>query len=71
MVVWITCFLAVFKGVHSSSYIVWFTVPAPFIFILIMVWKNLGLEGADKGIDKYLNGTGQPTPDTVWADAVG
>jgi len=71
MVVWLTCFFAVFKGVHSSSYIVWFTVPAPFIFILIMVFKNIGLEGADKGIDKYLNGTGQPTPDTVWADAVG
>lgn len=46
-------------------------MPAPFIFILIMVFKNITLDGADGGIDKYLNGTGAPTPDTVWADAVG
>lgn len=71
-VVWLACFLAVFKGVHSSSYIVWFTVPIPLIFIVVMMINNLTLEGADKGIDKYLNGTeGQVVPSSVWADAVG
>lgn len=72
MFVWLTCFLAVFKGVHSSSYIVWFTVPIPLIFIVAMMINNLTLEGAGDGIDKYLNGTpGMEVPSTVWADAVG
>lgn len=70
--VWFACFLAVFKGVHSSSYIVWFTVPVPLIFIVVMMINNLTLEGAGNGIDKYLNGTpGMEIPSTVWADAVG
>ena len=72
MFVWLTCFLAVFKGVHSSSYIVWFTVPIPLVFIVAMVINNLTLEGAGDGIDKYLNGTpGMTVPSSVWADAVG
>jgi solute carrier family 6 GABA transporter-like protein 1 len=70
--VWLTCFLAVFKGVHSSSYLVWFTVPVPLVFIVVMVINNLSLEGAGNGIDKYLNGTpGMEIPSSVWADAVG
>lgn len=70
--VWFCCFAAVFKGVHGSSYIVWFTVPVPLIFILVMMINNLTLEGAEKGIDKYLNGTpGMVVPSSVWADAVG
>jgi len=70
--VWFICFLAVFKGVHSSSYIVWFTVPVPLVFIIVMVINNLTLEGAGNGIDKYLNGTpGMEIKNSVWADAVG
>lgn len=70
--VWVTCFLAVFKGVHSSSYLVWFTVPVPLVFIVVMLINNLTLEGAGNGVSKYLNGTpGMEIPNTVWADAVG
>lgn len=70
--VWVTCFLAVFKGVHSSSYIVWFTVPVPLIFVVVMVINNLTLEGAGDGVHKYLNGTEDMViADSVWADAVG
>ena len=35
--VWIIIFLCVFKGVKSSSYIVWLTVPLPVIFVFIMI----------------------------------
>ena len=55
--VWLVCFVAVFNGVHSSSYLVWFTVPVPLIFLVVMLINNLTLEGAGNGIDKYLNGT--------------
>jgi len=55
-VVWFFCFIAVFKGVHSASYLVWFTVPVPLCFIVILVINGSTLEGAGKGVNKYLNG---------------
>jgi len=60
LVTWIICFLCVFKGVKSSSYIVWFTVPIPVVFIFFMVLRGLTLENADEGIRMYLLGEGYP-----------
>lgn len=54
--VWITVFLAIFKGVKSSSYIVWVTVPLPIILIVIFVIKGFSLEGHSEGIKQYLQG---------------
>jgi SNF family Na+-dependent transporter len=54
--VWALCFVAVFKGVHSSSYLVWFTVPVPLLFIVIMVINGATLEGAGTGVGYYLQG---------------
>lgn len=50
LIVWVVIFLAVFKGVNSSSYIVWATVPLPVIFIIIMIIKGATLPGAGNGI---------------------
>ena len=36
-VVWLLIFFCVFKGVGSSSYIVWATVPIPVLFVIIMI----------------------------------
>lgn len=41
MFVWLVCFLAIFKGVSTSSYMVWFTVPVPLIFLIVMLIKNV------------------------------
>lgn len=54
--VWITVFLAIFKGVKSSSYIVWITVPLPIILIVVFVIKGLSLNGHKEGIKQYLQG---------------
>ena len=54
--VWLSCFLAIFKGVKSSSYIVWITVPLPVVLIIVMVFKGLSLEGHEQGIKQYLGG---------------
>mmetsp|Transcript_38557 Transcript_38557/g.58703 ORF Transcript_38557/g.58703 Transcript_38557/m.58703 type:complete len:122 (-) Transcript_38557:1328-1693(-) len=54
--VWICIFFCVFKGVKSSSYIVWITVPVPVLFVVIMVINGLQLEGAGDGIRQYLRG---------------
>lgn len=56
LVVWIFIYLAVFKGVGSSSYIVWFTVPVPVIFVIVFIIKGATLEGAGDGIKLYLLG---------------
>jgi len=56
LVVWIFIFGAVFKGVGSSSYIVWVTVPLPVLFVIIMIIKGATLEGAGDGIKLYLFG---------------
>jgi len=67
LITWIICFFCVFKGVKSSSYIVWFTVPIPVIFIFFMVLRGLTLENADEGIRMYLLGEGYPgKEDQTW-----
>jgi len=48
--VWVVCFFAIFKGVKSSSYVVWVTVPPPVFFIIIIVIKGATLDGARDGI---------------------
>lgn len=64
---WFCCFLCVFNGVKSSSYVVWFTVPIPVIFIFFMVLRGLTLENADEGIRMYLLGEGfSATEDLTW-----
>ena len=75
MVVWLFIFLAIFRGVHGSSCIVWFTVPIPLLFIIIMLINGATLEGAGDGVSKYLNGDEKvrATIDvgSMWADAIG
>jgi len=39
-VIWLIVFFCVFKGVKSSSYIVWITVPLPIVFIIAMIIGN-------------------------------
>lgn len=81
LVVWVFVYFCVWKGVNSSSYIVWITVPVPVFFIIVMVIKGFTLPGADLGLKMYLLGyshDGQP-PDLIeklsqvdmWAEATG
>ena len=53
---WIVVYFCVYKGVKSSSYVVWVTVPGPVVFIFIMVLNGLCLPNADEGIRMYLRG---------------
>lgn len=80
LLTWAVTYFCVFKGVKSSSYVVWFTVPGPCIFIFIMVMNGLCLPNADEGIRMYLKGEVDGVPADVgaklsdgqmWADAVG
>ena len=54
--VWFIIFLCVFKGVSSSSYIVWATVPIPVLFVIIMIINGNSQDGSSDGLKKYFSG---------------
>ena len=71
---WVIVFFCVFKGVASSSYIVWITVPIPTLFVLIMVINGNLQEGSEDGIKKYFSGKEDGTATSAasqWSDASG
>jgi len=72
---WLCVFLAIFRGVHGSSWIVWFTVPIPLLFIITMVINGLTLDGHQDGIKTYFEGdavvNAQIDQGAMWADAIG
>lgn len=78
---WIIVYFCVFKGVKSSSYVVWVTVPLPCFFILLMVINGVLLDGAGDGLMLYLtgkqfDGTRPPFLETIangamWGEACG
>lgn len=59
--VWIIIFLCVFKGVKSSSYIVWLTVPLPVLFVFIMIFNGASLDGSEDGVGRYFKGITDPS----------
>ena len=81
LIVWFIVYFCLWKGVSSSSYVVWVTVPLPIFFIVVMVMNGLTLENADQGIRMYLKGYDADgnEPDigallarpAMWADACG
>lgn len=56
IITWFLTYFCVFKGVKSSSIVVWFTVPMPIGFIFVMVLNGLCLPNSDEGIRMYLKG---------------
>ena len=74
LAVWVIIFFCVFKGVASSSYIVWATVPVPVLFVLIMIINGNLQDGSSDGIRKYFSGKegGKETSAaSQWSDASG
>jgi SNF family Na+-dependent transporter len=65
-IVWAIVYFCVWKGIKSSSYVVWITVPLPIFFILIMVLKGLTLEGSDLGLRMYLLGHNERDEPPDW-----
>ena len=56
LVTWVIVYFCMWKGVNSSSYVVWVTVPLPVLFIFFMVVNNLTLPGASDGVRMYIKG---------------
>jgi SNF family Na+-dependent transporter len=70
-------YLCVFKGVRSSSYVVWVTVPLPVVLIFILLIRSATLDGASRGIDIYMTGEDgtnlwdELQKSDLWSDAIG
>ena len=70
-IVWLMVYFSVWKGIGSSSYVVWITVPLPIFFILVMVAKGLTLEGSDLGLRMYLLGHNARDESPEWGQKLG
>jgi SNF family Na+-dependent transporter len=45
-IAYVLIYLTMYKGIESSKYIAYFTVPAPYILLLILLIKGATLEGS-------------------------
>jgi len=70
--VWIGMYLCIFKGVKWVSKIVLWTVPLPWLMLLILTVRGLTLKGAMQGLEYYLEPNWYALTDVnVWRHAFG
>ncbi len=70
--VWLGMYLCIFKGVKLVSKIVLWTVPLPWLMLLIIIIRGLTLEGAVSGLEYYLEPDwSQLLRPKVWQTAFG
>jgi NSS family neurotransmitter:Na+ symporter len=69
---WVLMFLCIFRGVKSVSKVVFWTVPLPWLMLLILTVRGLTLDGASAGLAYYLNPDwSQLAKPTTWRFAFG
>ncbi|MBN2455933.1 MAG: sodium-dependent transporter [Sedimentisphaerales bacterium] len=72
LAVWLGMYLCIFKGVKWVGKIVLWTVPLPWLMLLILTVRGLTLEGAIKGLEYYLEPDwSMLTNVVVWRHAFG
>ncbi len=52
---WLLVYLIVWRGLHQSGYIIWFTALFPYTVMLTLLVKALTLPGAIDGLAAYIN----------------
>jgi len=71
-VVWTIMYFCIFKGVRMVGKIVMWTVPIPWLMLVILMIKGLTLDGAVKGLEYFLEPDWQVLKDPqVWRAAFG
>ena len=55
VIIWVLMYLCIFRGVKLVSKVVLFTVPLPWIMLLILTVRGLTLEGAATGLNFFLD----------------
>lgn len=70
IVTWVLIYFILRKGTESVGKIVWFTVLAPIILLLVLIFRSVTLPGAIEGINYYLQPNFAKLLDYhVWIDA--
>jgi NSS family neurotransmitter:Na+ symporter len=70
--VWMLMFLCIFKGVNVVSKVVLWTVPLPWLMLVILMVRGLTLPGATQGLAYYMNPDwSQLAQPTTWRFAFG
>ena len=52
---WVIVYLIVWRGLHQSGYIIWFTALFPYFVMITLLVRALALEGAVTGLQAYIN----------------
>lgn len=52
---WIIVYMIVWRGLHQSGYIIWFTALFPYFVMITLLVKALTLDGAIDGLKAYVN----------------
>ena len=52
---WLLVYLIVWRGLHQSGYIIWFTALFPYFVMITLLVRALTLEGAYTGLQAYVN----------------
>jgi NSS family neurotransmitter:Na+ symporter len=72
LVVWLGMYFCIFKGVRGVGKIVLWTVPLPWLMLLILTIRGLTLDGAIQGLEYYLEPNWSALKDVVvWRRAFG
>uniref|UniRef100_A0A8C5G8Y0 Transporter n=1 Tax=Gouania willdenowi TaxID=441366 RepID=A0A8C5G8Y0_GOUWI len=70
LVCWVTCYFSIWKGVHYTGKVVYFTAVFPYVMLLILLIRGLTLPGAWQGMVFYLYPDPSRLADLqVWMDA--
>lgn len=68
--VYLICYFSLWKGIHTSGKVVWFTALFPYVVLLILLIRGATLPGAANGVYYYLKpNVTRLASSEVWIDA--
>ncbi|KAL5271123.1 hypothetical protein ACHWQZ_G001690 [Mnemiopsis leidyi] len=70
IIAWVTIFVCISRGIKSSGKVVYFSATAPYVVLIILLFRGATLEGAKDGIIYFLQPEAKKLHDlSLWSDA--